>query len=89
MVRDTIKGGVKNDPAFLLASALGGAYIFYANHTDFPFGLFSPLQRYKTNRSRLKKVNQGLGQGGGRRKSGAYTVVCEHFEPTRNAAMGP
>jgi hypothetical protein len=40
-------------------------------------------------RSYLKKVDQGSGQGAGRRKSGAYAVVCEHFEPTRNAAMGP
>jgi hypothetical protein len=23
-----------------------------------------------------------------KRKSAAYTVVCEHFEPTRNAALG-
>jgi hypothetical protein len=42
-------------------------------------------------------VDQGSGQvldpelavgGAGRRKRAAYTVVCEHFEPTRNAAMG-
>jgi hypothetical protein len=38
--------------------------------------------------SYLKKVDQGSGQGTGRRKSAAYTAVCEHFEPTRNAAMG-
>jgi hypothetical protein len=46
----------------------------------------------------VKNVNQGSGQvvdpelavgGAGRRKSAAYTVVCEHFEPIRNAAMGP
>jgi len=46
----------------------------------------------------LKNVDQGSGQvvdpelavvgGAGRRKSAAYTVVCEHFELTRNAAMG-
>jgi hypothetical protein len=45
----------------------------------------------------LKNVDQGSGQvldpepgvgSAGRRKSGAYTVVCEHFEPTRNTAMG-
>ncbi|MBW1741866.1 MAG: hypothetical protein JRJ47_00350 [Deltaproteobacteria bacterium] len=40
-------------------------------------------------KTRLKNVDQASGQGAGRRKSGAYTVVCEHFEPTRNAAMGP
>jgi hypothetical protein len=38
-------------------------------------------------RTHLKIVDQGSGQGAGRRKSGAYTVVCKHFEPTRNAAM--
>ncbi|MEE9402098.1 MAG: hypothetical protein V3V47_02760, partial [Desulfobacteria bacterium] len=38
--------------------------------------------------SHLKDVDQGSGQGAGRRKSAAYTAVCEHFEPTRNAAMG-
>ena len=26
-------------------------------------------------------------KGAVRRKSGAYTVVCEHFEPIRNTAM--
>jgi hypothetical protein len=45
----------------------------------------------------LKEVGQGSGQvvgpylavgGAGRRESAAYTVVCEHFEPARNAAMG-
>ncbi len=30
----------------------------------------------------------GQGDNWGRRKSAAYTAVCEHFEPTRNAAMG-
>ncbi|MBW2566563.1 MAG: hypothetical protein JRE24_06715 [Deltaproteobacteria bacterium] len=56
----------------------------------------SYLYRFKTehiqeNRrasSHLKKVDQGSGPGAGRRRSGAYTVVCEHFEPTRNTAMG-
>jgi hypothetical protein len=47
--------------------------------------------------SHLKNVDQGSGQvvdpelavgGAGQRKSAAYTAVCEHFEPTRNAAMG-
>jgi hypothetical protein len=56
------------------------------------------MRSNQCTRSRLKKVNQGSGQvvdpelvvgGAERRKSGAYTVVCEHFEPTRNAAMGP
>ena len=37
----------------------------------------------------LKDVGQGSGQDAGRRKSGAYTAVCEYFEPTRNAAMEP
>jgi hypothetical protein len=40
------------------------------------------------SKSHLKKVDQGSGQGAWRRERGAYTVVCEHFEPTRNAAMG-
>jgi hypothetical protein len=40
-------------------------------------------------RIRLKTVDQGSGQGAGRLKSGAYTIVCEHFEAGRNAAMGP
>jgi hypothetical protein len=35
-----------------------------------------------------KNVDQGSWQGAVRRKSGAYTVVCEHFEPIRNTAMG-
>jgi four helix bundle protein len=39
-------------------------------------------------RTHVKNGDQGSGQGAGRRKSAAYTVVCEHFEPTRNAAMG-
>jgi hypothetical protein len=41
-------------------------------------------------RTHLKKVDQGSGQGVGRRKSAAYrgVIVCEHFEPTRNAAKG-
>jgi hypothetical protein len=30
---------------------------------------------------------QGSGQGADWRKSGAYTLVCEHFEPSRNTAM--
>jgi hypothetical protein len=42
-----------------------------------------------TFRIHLKKVDQGSGQGAGRLKSGAYTLVCEHFEAGRNAAMGP
>jgi hypothetical protein len=45
------------------------------------------LLRHDT-RSYLKKMDQGSGQGAGWRKSAAYTVVFEHFEPTRNAAMG-
>jgi hypothetical protein len=48
-----------------------------------------PLFLFTQSRSYLKKVDQGSGQGAGRLKSAAYTVVCEHFEPTRNAAMGP
>jgi hypothetical protein len=45
--------------------------------------------RFRTEtRIHLKNVDQGSGQGAGRRKSAAYTEVCEHFEPTRNAAMG-
>jgi hypothetical protein len=33
-------------------------------------------------------MDQGLWQGGGWLKSGAYTVVCEHFEKIRDTAMG-
>jgi hypothetical protein len=40
------------------------------------------------SRTYLKNVTKGSGQGAGRIKSGAYAVVCEHFEPLRNAAMG-
>jgi len=36
----------------------------------------------------LKKVIKGSGQGAGRLKSGAYTLVCEHFETSRNTALG-
>jgi hypothetical protein len=32
-------------------------------------------------------VDQGSWQGAGRRKRGAYTIVCEHFEPIRNTAI--
>jgi 3-methyladenine DNA glycosylase Tag len=39
------------------------------------------------NRMHLKKVDQGSEQGAVWRKSGAYTIVFEHFEPNRNAAM--
>jgi hypothetical protein len=35
----------------------------------------------------LKNVDQGSWQGAVRRKSAAYTLVCEHFEPSRNTAM--
>jgi hypothetical protein len=35
-----------------------------------------------------KRLGFGSGQGAGRLKSGAYMVACEHFEPTRNAALG-
>ncbi len=34
-----------------------------------------------------KIVDRGSGQGAGWRKSRAYTVVCEHFELVRNAAL--
>jgi hypothetical protein len=36
-----------------------------------------------------KIVDRDSGQGVGWRKSGAYTAVCEHFEPSRNAALDP
>jgi hypothetical protein len=45
------------------------------------------LQAEVKFRTHLKKVDQGSCQGAGRRKSGAYTLVCEHFEPIRNTAM--
>ncbi|MBW2174078.1 MAG: hypothetical protein JRF64_05435 [Deltaproteobacteria bacterium] len=51
-------------------------------------GYFSGTAGPSVTTSHLKNVDQGSGQGAGRRKSAAYTVVCEHFEPTRNAAMG-
>jgi hypothetical protein len=41
----------------------------------------------RDTRTHLKNVDQGSGQGAGRQKSAAYTAVCEHFEPIRNAAM--
>ncbi len=34
-----------------------------------------------------KIVHQLQEQGAGRRKSGAYTIVCEHFEEVGNAAI--
>jgi hypothetical protein len=48
---------------------------------------FAPVLRYIT-RTYLKNVAKGSGQGAGWVKSGAYTLVCEHFEPTRNTALG-
>ncbi len=33
----------------------------------------------------FKDVDQGSGQGARMLKSGAYTVVCEYFEQTRDA----
>jgi hypothetical protein len=40
------------------------------------------------SRTHFKDVDQGSWQGAARRKSGAYTLVCEYFEPIRNTAMG-
>jgi hypothetical protein len=48
---------------------------------------FHRRQKQKTG-TYLKNVAKGSGQGAGRIKSGAYTLVCEHFEPIRNAALG-
>ena len=39
-------------------------------------------------RSCFKTPDQVRGQGAGRRKSAAYTEVCEHFEEAGNAAIG-
>ena len=39
-------------------------------------------------RTHLKNVDKGSWQGADRRKSGAYTIVCEHFDVICNAAMG-
>jgi hypothetical protein len=39
--------------------------------------------------SRLKSPNQVRGPGAGRRKSGAYTEVFEHFSPFCNTAIEP
>jgi hypothetical protein len=41
----------------------------------------------ETIRTYLKNVTKSSGQGAGRINSGAYTLVCEHFEPPRNTAM--
>ena len=45
------------------------------------------------NRTYLKNMDQGSGQGTGQRKSGAYTVVCEHFllacNPATGGTLGP
>ena len=38
-------------------------------------------------RTHIKNVDKGSGQGAARRESGAYTIVCEHFEAFRNTAM--
>jgi hypothetical protein len=50
---------------------------------------FSNIFVGNETKSYIKDVDQGSGQGAERFKSGAYTAVCEHFEPIRNAAMGP
>ena len=42
---------------------------------------------YMECRNYLKNADYVQGQGAGRRKSGAYTVVCEHFEEVRNAVI--
>ena len=39
-------------------------------------------------RSYLRNADYVQGQGAGRRKSAAYTGVCEHFEEVRNAVIG-
>jgi hypothetical protein len=38
--------------------------------------------------SYLKNADHVQGQGADRRKSAAYTGVCEHFEKVRNAVIG-
>jgi hypothetical protein len=38
--------------------------------------------------SYLKNADYVQGQDAGRRKSGAYTVVCEQFEEASNAVIG-
>jgi hypothetical protein len=39
-------------------------------------------------RSYLKNADHVQGQGAGRRKSGAYMGVCEHFKEVRNTVIG-
>jgi hypothetical protein len=36
----------------------------------------------------FKVPDYSRGQGASRFESGAYTIVCEHFEPACNAAIG-
>jgi hypothetical protein len=60
-----------------------------------PFSIFIAVKSFMTKSSgvstitHLKNMDQGSGQGAGRLKSGAYTVVFEHFESSRNTAMDP
>jgi hypothetical protein len=42
---------------------------------------------YKIVEPILKIVDHPQEQGAGRRKSAAYTIVCEHFEEIGNAAI--
>jgi len=42
----------------------------------------------KYSRSCFKALDHVQGQDVRRRESAAYTIVCEHFEPKHNAAIG-
>jgi hypothetical protein len=46
------------------------------------------INELKHTRSYLKNADYVQEQGAGRRKSGAYTVVCKHFEEVSNAVIG-
>jgi hypothetical protein len=48
------------------------------------YAVFSKNLSFSLSRSYLKNADYVQGQGAGRRKSAAYTGVCEHFEEVRN-----
>ncbi len=62
---------------------------FKKTHLQKTRHLLTKVSNSGYTRTYLKKVDQGSWQGAVRRKSGAYTLVCEHFEPIRNTAMEP
>jgi hypothetical protein len=44
-------------------------------------------QKQNTTKTGFKALDNVQGQGAERFKSGAYTLVREHFEPVRNTAI--